>query len=80
MKYWNGFVSPYSSPMKSSGTYGESSSSAAASLSWSGETSVDSRSPAARLPTWSWFWIATTKRSRGMPVDGAPCRRWRDGA
>ena len=38
MKYWNGAVSPYSSPMKSSGTNGDSSTTADASLTASSDT------------------------------------------
>ena len=50
-KNWNGAVSPYSSPWKSIGVNGDSSVQSAAS----GLASSGSRSPNARLPTWSWF-------------------------
>lgn len=30
--------------------------------------------PSLRLPTWSWFWAATTKRSGGRSVEGLPYR------
>ena len=71
-KYGNGAISPYSSPMNSNGTWEERSTHAAASLSFSSETIVLSRSPAARLPTWSWFCAQTTKRQGGRSAAGAP--------
>ena len=42
-------------------------------------SSALSRSPLARLPTWSWFWRQTTKRSPERPSGGAPCLRPRNG-
>ena len=42
------------------------------------DSSVVSRSPAGRLPIWSWFWAKTTSRSGLIPVDGAPWRRRRN--
>ncbi len=47
--------------MNSSGVYGLNSTSAVAS----GCRSAGSRSPIARLPTWSWFWLKTMNRSGG---------------
>ncbi len=74
VKNWNGAVSPYSSPMNSIGTYGDSSVQKAAS----GWTSAGRRSPKARLPTWSWFWSKTTNCSTRRSAAGAPKRRRRN--
>ena len=63
VKNWNGLGSPYSSPMKSSGVCAEKSTTDEATRSSSG----GSRSPRARLPTWSWFCAQTTWRS-GRPA------------
>src|SRR5947209_5167900 len=52
--------------MNSIGTNGESSVQKAAS----GRAGAGSRSPNARLPTWSWFWSKTTKRSGGRSPAG----------
>ena len=73
VKNWKGAFSPYSSPMNSSGTNGASSVQKAAS----GRAAAGSRSPNARLPTWSWFWENTTNRSGGTSSAGAPKRRRR---
>ena len=50
---------------------------AAESRCFAGEpSSVFSRSPRARLPTWSWFWRQTTKRSPERPsADARACGR-----
>ena len=78
VKNWNGAVSPYSSPMNSIGVNGDSRTHSAAS----GRTSAGSRSPNARLPTWSWFWSNTTNCVRrpvlaGRAVTAAAVRRVR---
>ena len=74
VKYRNGAVSPYSSPMKSSGTNGDSSTAPAASFAaLEARRSASSRSPSARLPTWSWFCEQTTNRLAGEP--GGRARR-----
>ena len=44
----------------------------------SGRVSTGSRSPSARLPTWSWSAEKTTKRSGGTSSAGAPKRRLRN--
>ena len=72
MKYWNGAVSPYSSPMNSIGMKGESTTAAAARRSLAGETIVDRRSPSMRLPIWSWFCAKTTNCSPSRVFGGAP--------
>ena len=56
----------HSSPIQSIGVNGEVSSSTAPTRSISGEVSSGSRSPTARLPTWSWFCRHTTKRQPGV--------------
>ena len=75
VKYWNGAVSPYSSPMNRSGTAGVTKSNAAASFTASNDTIVLSRSPSARLPTWSWFCTLMMKRSPGRSALGVPRAR-----
>ena len=75
VKNWNGAVSPYSSPMNSIGVAGWKSRHSAATA----RTSGGSRSPSARLPTWSWFWSNTTNCSIGRSLAGAPKRRPRNG-
>ena len=69
---WRGFA--VSSPMNRRGTKGDKMVAPAASFSGSNETRRDSRSPANRLPTWSWFCEKTTKCSGGMPREDEPCR------
>src|SRR5581483_7721120 len=54
-KYGNGARSPYSSPWNTSGTNGDRSTAAAARRDASAGREADRRSPAIRLPTWSWF-------------------------
>ena len=73
-KNWNGASSPCSSPWKSIGVNGDSSVQNAASA----RVSTGSRSPNARLPTWSWLALNTTKRSGGTSSALAPKRRWRN--
>ena len=58
VKNRNGAVSPYSSPWKSSGVKGQKRTTAAATRRFS----AGSRSPSARLPTWSWFCAQATIR------------------
>jgi hypothetical protein len=72
-KNWNGATSPYSSPWNSIGVNGARQVSSAAS----GRASTGSRSPNARLPTWSWLEEKTTKRSGATSPAGAPKRRSR---
>ena len=72
MKYWNGEVSPYSSPMNSSGSAGAENSSAAATFTAAKGAMVESRSPTARLPTWSWFCRQIVKRSPPRSALGVP--------
>ena len=79
MKYWNGVLAPHSSPWNSSGTNGEVSSSAAATRSRPSLISAALRSPSARLPTWSWFWVQTTNRLPGSPAGDRPNTRRRYG-
>ena len=67
-KNGNGAVSPYSSPMNSSGVNGDSSTVAAATSRW--RWSYGGRAPAGVLPTWSWLDVNTTKRSCGDVVGG----------
>ena len=69
----NGAVSPYSSPWKIIGVNGDRTVSSAAS----GRAATGSRSPNARLPTWSWLAEKTTNRSGGTSSAGAPKRRSR---
>ena len=73
-KNWNGARSPYSSPWNSIGVNGDSSVQNAAS----GRASTGSRSPNARLPTWSWLAEKTTNRSGGTSSARAPKRRRRN--
>ena len=75
VKNWKGASSPYSSPMNSIGTNGESSVQNAAS----GRAAAGRRSPNARLPTWSWFWSKTTNWPGGRSSAGAPKQRRRNG-
>ena len=79
VKYWNGVVAPHSSPWNSIGTNGEVSSRAAATRSRPSLISAPLRSPAARLPTWSWFWVQTTNWLPASPAGGRPCTRRRCG-
>ena len=73
-KNWNGAVSPCSSPWKSIGVNGARSVQNAAS----GRAATGSRSPSARLPTWSWLEENTTNASGGSSSAGAPKRRRRN--
>ncbi len=57
VKNCQGVPAAHSSPMNSIGVKGAVSVSVAAQASSPGETSADSRSPWARLPTWSWVWL-----------------------
>ncbi|WP_246057011.1 hypothetical protein [Nocardioides eburneiflavus] len=65
--------------MNSIGVNGPARVSSAAQASWSSSRCSASRSPRARLPTWSWFWLATTSRHVGMCAvsTGAPWSRSR---
>ena len=54
--------------MNSIGVNGPAKVSTAAIASWPASSVADSRSPAARLPIWSWFWLATTSRDAGTSV------------
>ena len=45
---------------------GPHSVSSAAHASWSSSSASVIRSPAARLPIWSWFWLHTTRRQVGI--------------
>ena len=80
VKNWNGVVAAHSSPWNSIGVNGPHSVTSAAHASWSSSSAAVSRSPAARLPTWSWFWLHTTSRHGGTtPVSiGAPWSRPRN--
>ena len=64
VKNWNGALSPYSSPWKSSGVNGLKRTTAAATRRFAS----GSRSPTARLPTWSWFWAHATMRAPSGPA------------
>ena len=77
MKNWNGVEAAHSSPWKSIGVNGPASVSIAAQTSWSSSRWAVSRSPTARLPIWSWFWLATTSRQVGILAVsiGAPWSR-----
>ena len=66
VKNWNGVVAAHSSPWNSIGVNGPQSVSSAAQASWSRSRASVIRSPTARLPTWSWFWLETTSRHVGM--------------
>ena len=66
MKNWNGVDAAHSSPWKSIGVNGPHSVSSAAQASWSSSSASVIRSPTARLPIWSWFWLETTSRQVGM--------------
>ena len=70
-------AAPHSSPWKSIGTNGAVSSSAAAIRSRPSLTRADGRSPMARLPTWSWFWVQTTNWLPSRPAGDRPCARRR---
>src|SRR5581483_4096822 len=56
----NGVAAANSSPMKSIGGEGASSNTVIATSSAASEASREMRSPSARLPTWSWFWMNDT--------------------
>ena len=70
VKNWNGVEAAHSSPWNSIGVNGPARVSSAAQhqlvLVEVPETGSESRSPAARLPTWSWFWLHTTRRQVGI--------------
>ena len=66
VKKRQGVLAPHSSPMKIIGVKGLSSVTTAAMASWSAESLADSRSPAARLPIWSWLSEQTTRRQVGV--------------
>ena len=66
VKNWNGVEAAHSSPMNSIGVNGPHRVSSAAHASWSSSRCSVSRSPRARLPIWSWFWLQTTSRQVGM--------------
>jgi len=68
----NGWRQPNSSPMKMSGGEGASSWMAESARSFCGSASVVSRSPKARLPTWSWFCRKSTKHDAGRWLDFSP--------
>ena len=71
-KYRNGVVAPNSSPMNSSGGEGASNTIATAAASAAGSASTVSRSPKARLPTWSWFCRNETNAVSGSPAVELP--------
>ncbi len=66
VKNWNGVEAAHSSPWKSIGVNGPAIVSRAAQASWSSSSVSVIRSPTARLPIWSWFWLHTTSRQVGM--------------
>jgi hypothetical protein len=66
VKNANGDVAAHSSPWKSMGVNGPHRVSSAAQASWSSSSRSVSRSPRARFPTWSWFWLQTTSRQAAM--------------
>ena len=66
VKNWNGVDAPHSSPWKSIGVNGPARVSSAAQASWSSSRCSVNRSPRARLPIWSWFWLQTTSRHVGI--------------
>ncbi len=81
VKNWKGAEAAHSSPWKSIGVNGPARVSSAAQSSWSSSRcpgdGSDSRSPAARLPTWSWFWLHTTSRQVGIVAVGTGEPWWR---
>ena len=66
MKNGHGVEAANSSPMKSIGTCGPVSSRAASAASAPSDRAAAVRSPPARLPTWSWFWMLATHAWLGM--------------
>lgn len=66
--------------MKSIGVKGDVSVRTAASASPPSSSVAVRRSPVARLPIWSWFWFATTRRCAGIRSvsSGRPCTRPRN--
>ena len=79
VKNRHGVVAPHSSPMKIIGVNGLSRVIIAASPCWAALTLSASRSPAARLPIWSWLSEQTTSRQVGVRnvSIGCPCDRCR---
>ena len=80
MKNWNGVDAAHSSPWNSIGVNGPHSVSSAAHASWSSSSASVIRSPTARLPIWSWFWLQTTSRHVGIAAVsiGTPWSRSRN--
>ncbi len=80
VKNCHGVLAPHSSPMNSIGVHGEVSRIAAPAASRPGSTVAESRSPWARLPTWSCVWSEATKRDPGTVAGstGRPCGRPRN--
>ena len=72
VKKAKGRVSPHSSPMNISGTCGERSRIAVSARTIGSGASASSRSPKARLPTWSWFCRKSTKAVGGRWPLGTP--------
>ena len=66
VKNCHGVDAPHSSPMNSIGVNGVSRFSTAPTASRAGERVCDSRSPAARLPIWSWSCAKVTSRLVGI--------------
>ena len=77
VKNCHGVEAAHSSPMKSIGVFGASMRRTAPTASASVPTRCDSRSPAARLPTWSWFWMQTISwpGDTRSPLIGRPWAR-----
>jgi hypothetical protein len=77
VKNCHGVLAAHSSPMYSIGVNGAVSISVAPTRSIRGDTDAESRSPAARLPIWSWFCRYATNRCPGMRARSTarPCTR-----
>src|SRR6516165_4886454 len=69
---WEGLCSPHSSPINSIGIWGSSRQTAAIARTAAAGTNCVTRSPNARLPTWSWFWMNATKTEGGRSALGVP--------
>ncbi len=67
-----GRAEAHSWPMNSIGGAGARHRITVAARSASGDASWLIRSPKARLPTWSWFWMKETNAVAGSPALGSP--------
>src|SRR6516164_1358210 len=69
---WEGLRSPPLVPHKQHRYLGSSRQTAAIARTASAGTNCVTRSPNARLPTWSWFWMNATKTEGGRSALGVP--------